>query len=534
MTARTVRTAVAALAAGSLLALAACSTPSEGDNGDGGAPGGADSLVVGIANEPDTLSPLLGYGKDGNSKIFDGLLRRDAGMNLQPALAATLPEISDDGLTYTYPLREDITFSDGEPFTAEDVVFTYETILDDTTLNPNKDELDAVESVEAPDEHTVVFTLGYPYAPFAERTVLPIAAAHAAAGQDINTGPYNTDPVGTGPYLLTGWTRGERLTFEANPDYWGGAPDITRLTMAVIPDDDVRATRLRTGDLDAAVLPPNLAATFDGEPGLTTLQAESADFRAVTLPTGHPVTGDRDIRRALDLAANRELMVDSILTGAGHAAYGPVPTASDWFARGTERPYDPEAAARLLEEAGWEAGGDGIRAKDGQRAAFTLWYPAGDRLRQEHALAYASDAREVGVDITVESGSWEVIEGRLATDAVLSGGGDPADPDFELYGLLASSLAGDGWNNMGHYDNPAVDAQLDLGRRSADPAERSAAYDAVQREFAADPGYTFLTHIDHMYVMRDAWENVTTQVEPHDHGLGHGPWWNVEEWTIRP
>ncbi|WP_461296882.1 ABC transporter substrate-binding protein [Streptomyces harbinensis] len=530
MTARTVRTAVAALGAGTLLTLAACSTPDEGDNTGAG---GADSLVVGIANEPDTLSPLLGYGKDGNSKIFDGLLRHTTDLDLEPALAATLPEVSADGLTYTFPLREDVTFSDGQPFTAEDVVFTYETILDDATLNPAKDELDAIDTVEAPDAHTVVFTLGYPYAPFAERTVLPIAAAHAAAEGDVNTGPYNTEPIGTGPYLLTGWTKGERLTFEANPDYWDGAPEVTRLTMAVIPDDDVRATRLRTGDLDAAVLPPNLAAGFADDPVLTTLHAESADFRAVTLPTGHPVTGDRDIRRALDLAANRDLMVEAILFGAGRAAHGPITTASDWFTEGTERTYDPEAAAALLDEAGWTAGGDGVRARDGQRAAFTLWYPAGDRLRQEHALAYASDAKEIGIDITVESGSWEVIEPRLDTDAVLSGGGNPTDPDFELYGLLHSTLAGDGWNNMGRYANPAVDAQLDLGRRSADPAARATAYDTVQREFAADPGYTFLTHIDHVYVMKDDWDGVTTQVEPHDHGLGHGPWWNVEKWRIR-
>ncbi|MDT0347124.1 ABC transporter substrate-binding protein [Streptomyces litchfieldiae] len=533
MTART-RTGIAATAvAAALLAATACSAPGDEGGGDGGG-GGQDELVVGIANEPETLSPLLGYGRDGNSKIFDGLLRHDENMELQPALATALPGISDDGLTYTYTLREGVEFSDGTPFTARDVVFTYETILDDGTNNPNKDDLNAIESVRAEGDHTVVFTLAYPYAPFADRTVLPIASADAAGGQDVNTGAYNTEPVGTGPYVVTGWTRGERLTFEANPGYWGGEPEVRRLTMAVIPDDDVRATRLRSGDLDAAVLPPNLANTFEGEEGMVTHTAESADFRAVTLPSDNPVTGDRDIRRALDLAVNRELMVDSILEGAGHAAYGPLPTASPWFAEGTERPYDPEAARVLLDEAGWTPGDDGIRVRDGQRAEFTLWYPAGDRLRQEHALAYASDAKEIGIDATVESGSWEVIEGRLAEDAVLSGGGNPADPDFDLYGLLNSELAGDGWNNMGHYDNPAVDEQLEIGRRSGDRAEREAAYDAVQRELAEDPGYTFLTHIDHVYVMADHWDGVTTQFEPHDHGLGHGPWWNVEAWRIRP
>ncbi|MFI7277424.1 ABC transporter substrate-binding protein [Streptomyces sp. NPDC049879] len=535
MTVRTLRTTLAAAAA--LLALAACSAPSDGesggDGGGGGAPDGQDTLVVGIATEPDSLSPLLGYGKDGNSKIFDGLLRHDEELALQPALATALPQVSDDGLTYTYALREGVEFSDGSPFTARDVVFTYETVLDDGTNYPYKDELDPIESVRAEGDHTVVFELAYPYAPFAERTVLPIASADAAGGQDANTGPYNTEPVGTGPYVLTDWTPGERISLRANPDYWAGAPTVERLTMAIIPDDDVRATRLRSGDIDAAVLPPSLAEGFADEEGLVTYNAVSADFRAVTLPTGNPVTGDTAVRRALDVAVNRELMVEGILQGAGRPAYGPVPTTSPWFAEGTERAYDPDEARRILDEAGWTEGDDGIRERDGQRAEFTLWYPAGDRLRQDHALAYASDAREIGIDATVESGSWEVIDDRLAEDAVLSGGGNPADPDFDLYGLLHSRLAGDGWNNMAHYANPAVDEQLDAARRTADRDARQEAYDAVQRELADDPGYTFLTHIDHVYVMADRWDGVTTQPEPHDHGLGHGPWWNVESWRAR-
>lgn len=118
----------------------------------------------------------------------------------------------------------------------------------------------------------------------------------------------------------------------------------------------------------------------------------------------------------------------------------------------------------------------------------------------------------------------------MKTDAVLAGGGSPADPDFDQYQLLTSSLGGDGFNNMARYDNPAVDAALLDGRKSGDPAARKAAYDTVQRELVKDPGYVFLTHIDHLYVVNDRWEGLTTQVEPHDHGLGAGPWWNVESW----
>ncbi|MFC9488062.1 ABC transporter substrate-binding protein, partial [Streptomyces hydrogenans] len=198
MAARTVRRATAALATGALaLTTAACSNPGADTAGSGP----KDSAVVGIAYEPDTLSPLLGYGKDGNSKIFDGLLAFDADMKLQPALAAKLPRVSDGGLTYTYTLRPGVTFSDGAPFTAKDVVFTYETILDPKTNNPSRTELDALKSVEAVGDDTVVFHLKYPYAPFAERTVHAIAPEHVAGGQDVNTGAFTTKPIGTGPYV---------------------------------------------------------------------------------------------------------------------------------------------------------------------------------------------------------------------------------------------------------------------------------------------------------------------------------------------
>ncbi len=206
------------LAAALTTGLAACSAPGAG------AARNADSVVVGIATEPESLSPLLGYGKDGNSKIFDGLLTHDAAMKLQPALASALPEVSADGRTYTYPLRRGVKFSDGAPFSAKDVVFTYRTILAAGTNNASKTELDAIETVEAKGDDTVVFTLKYPYAPFAERTVLPIAPEHVAGRQDVNSGDFTTRPVGTGPYVLTGWSKGEKLSFKANPGYWGGEP----------------------------------------------------------------------------------------------------------------------------------------------------------------------------------------------------------------------------------------------------------------------------------------------------------------------
>ncbi|GAA1154060.1 hypothetical protein GCM10009654_07000 [Streptomyces hebeiensis] len=300
MTVRRIRAAAAAAAI--LTGVAACSVPGGGarggsENGGAGGGGAAGAVVIGVAAEPDTLSPLLGYGKDGNSKIFDGLLTRDAGMKLRPALAKALPTVSDDGLTYTYTLRDGVKFSDGEPLTSADVVLTYETILDAKTNNASRSELDAIEEVRADGDDTVVFTLKYPYTPFAGRTVLPVVPEHIVGGQDANTGSFNTEPIGTGPYVLESWSKGEKLTFNANPDYWGGAPKVKKVTMAIIEDDDVRATRLRSGDLDGALLPPNLAATFENDRARKTYSAKTYDSRMVTLPTRHKVTGDRAVLR---------------------------------------------------------------------------------------------------------------------------------------------------------------------------------------------------------------------------------------------
>ncbi|WP_330319517.1 ABC transporter substrate-binding protein [Streptomyces clavifer] len=525
MTRRRIRAAVA-VAVTSGMALAACSAP--GSGADGGSTAG--SVVVGVASEPDTLSPLLGYGKDGNSKLFDGLLARNADMELIPALASALPEVGDGGLTYTYTLRKGVKFSDGEPLSPADVVFTYRTVLDEKTNSTARSELDAIEDVSAEGDDKVVFRLAYPYAPFAGRTVLPIVPAHIAGKQDPNTGSFNTKPVGTGPYVLSSWRKGEKLTFKANPDYWGGAPEVETLTMAIVQDDDVRATRLRSGDLDGAILPPNFAATFKDDDTRKTYTATSYDNRTVTLPTAGEVTGDRAIRQALDVAVDREAMVDKILDGAGRPAYGPVPVGDPWFAPDVERAQDLGRARSVLDGAGWKAGKDGIRSKDGRRAGFTLLHPSGDKVRQDHALAYASDAKKAGIDVTVESATWEVIEPRMKDDAVLAGFGSTGDPDFGLYTMLHSTLAGDGFNNMGRYDNPAVDQALDSGRRSQDPTSRKAAYHTVQQELVKDPGYTFLTHIDHLYVLADRWDGLTTQTEPHEHGFASGPWWNVEDW----
>jgi peptide/nickel transport system substrate-binding protein len=489
--------------------------------------------VLATAGEPDTLNPVLGYGVDGASLIFDGLVARDGANNLAPALAAELPAVSADGRTVTAKLRPGVTFHDGAALTAEDVAFTYRSVLDPAVDSVLRSDLDMLATVEATDSSTVVFTLKHAYAPFLQRLALGIVPARALRGQDLNRAAFNQNPVGTGPYRVTSWTPGDRLVLAANDAYWGGRPANRGVVVAFVADDNVRAQRARAGEFDAVELAPKLAAGFRGVAGFTVRKVPSADYRGVMLPFGRPVTGDTAIRRALNVAVNRAAMVAGVLGGAGEPAFGPVPPTSRYaepsIAGSTAG--DPARAGQILDAAGWVAGGDGIRAKGGQRAEFTLMYPAADSLRKELALAVVADARKAGIEIRLDGPTWDAIRPRMRNDALIMGWGTPYDPDFISYKLFGSAFAGEGSYNPGHYDSPVADKALRDGRDHADEPTRKAAYATFQKQLATDVPWVFLTYLQHTYVVRDGITGVTPRLEAHEHGVENSLWWNVHTWA---
>lgn len=493
----------------------------------------SQSIVIGAGGEPENLNPILGYAPDGASKIFDGLVSRDAGLKLVPALAEQVPAASPDGLTWTAKLREGTKFSDGTVLSAQDVVFTYKSVLDKKVNSTIASRLDALADVTAPDEKTVEFQLSYPYAPFVQQLTLGVVPRKAFDGADVNTAPFNTAPIGTGPYTVAEWRRGDRMVLKANEDYWGGAPVIKTVTVVFVADDNARATRMASGEFDGTVLPPKLARTYTGKSGYKLVQNPSADYRGLGIPSELPFTSDSRVRLAINLGINRQAMIDAVLAGAGKPAATPIsPYLEDWYDQSASFPYDTARAERLLDEAGWRKGADGKRAKDGQPARLPILYPAPDVLRKELALATASDIAKLGVDAPVEATTFEIMLQRQKEAASIWGGGDPYDPDTAAYTLLHSRYAGQsGYVNMTLYRNSAVDTALDTGRRSLDPAARKQAYADFQKAYVADPGWAFLVFLDHTYVIRDKWNGQAEQVEPHDHGLLHAVWWNLEKWT---
>jgi len=492
-------------------------------------------MVLADGYEPESLHPLLGYGAEGASKIFDGLVSHDADRQLQPSLAAGLPQPAPDRLSWTVPLRTGVSFHDGSAFDAADVVATYRALLDPAYASSIRSDYATLAAVEAVDDRTVRFALTQPDAAFPHRLTLGIVPAEAvAAPGPLESSGFSTAPVGTGPYRLAEWRRGSSMRLTANETYFGGAPAVSTIEIVFAVDDNTRAQRLRAGEFDGTVLPPALAETFTGSE-YTVRHHPSADYRTVTLPTAHPVTGDPAIRLALNRAVDRQGMIDALFAGRGAPASTPIPEVLDEYAEpDAQFRFDRAEAERILDAGGWVRGPDGTRARAGVPARFTLMYPATDSIRRDLAQAFTSDARAVGVDVVLEGLGWEAIEPRMGADALVLGGGSPFDPDLVAYPLLHSSYGGDGFNNPASYANPEVDAGLEAARRAADPAERVAAVRAWQRAYAAAPGFVFLAFLDHSYLVRDRWEGYEPVVDPHTHGTTWGPWWNVEDWTPRP
>ncbi len=528
--------ACAAMAAG-LLFLTSCSAPTTSASS-------ADAIVLADGYELGGYNPVAGYGAAGEAAMYDGVLRLAAGPGLpefEPALATELPTPNDDAAVWTVRLRDGVTFSDGSTFDAADVVATYEAIIDPSSASEVRSSFDMITAVSELDSSTVEFRLAHPYSAFPTKLLIGIVPSEAVAEPGLAAeSSLNTAPIGTGPYTLVDLSP-DRAVFEANETHWGGAPAVKKLTMLHVPDDNTRAQRMAAGDIDGTSLPPVLAKTFENRDGVSLTSNASADWRGVSMPADNPVCGDATVRMALNLAVDRQAMVDNVLAGYGRPAATPIPDVyGDSYEPTAVYPYDPAEAERLLTDAGWITGADGVRSKDGIRAEFTVMYDSTDTLRRDLAQAFASDVLAVGIEVDLEALSWDRIDPHISYDSTLLGGGsEPYDPDTQAYNALHSSFLEPGvgsiYDNASDYSDAAVDAALDTGRRSLDRTQRSAAYRDMQRAYIEDPGSVYLVFLDHTYVSADSdWAMSPPVLEPHAHGVTWGPWWSLDTWTRQP
>ncbi len=283
-------------AAITLVLLAGCTSSPTG--GTTAATAGT-ALTVAVGDEPRSLHPLLGFGAGTVSRIFDGLLQRSADGTLKPALAVEAPSPSADGKSWTAKVRTGVSFQDGTAFNAEDVAATYQALLDPRFASPLRDSYLMITKVTAPDNETVRFELAFPYAPLPNLLTLGIVPkASLATPGPLAASPFATKPVGTGPYKLTDWKPHDKLVLTANDRYFGDKPKVNTMTVLFVPDDEVRARRMKAGEFDGATLAPWQVSGFDKLSGYRLVSYRSADLRMITLPSKNPVTGDQSMRVA--------------------------------------------------------------------------------------------------------------------------------------------------------------------------------------------------------------------------------------------
>ncbi|ASE57309.1 MULTISPECIES: ABC transporter substrate-binding protein [Corynebacterium] len=549
-TGRTLAVSVSALAICGL-GLTACSNPDDksasGAAGDSGA-SAEQTLVLLDNNETGGYNPVAGYSRSGDSPVYEGLFRlkpvsgdtSTKPVDFEPLLASGPAEPSNGNKTWTVPIKDGITFSDGTTFGPEDVVATYKAILDERSASSEAPNWEMLDEVHA-DGDKVVFELNIPYAEFDHQLLNGIAPSEAFNFDDLKPAEdsdLNTKPVGTGPFKLES-LRADEAIFTAREDYHGGAPELKKVIYRVNQDENSRAQQLRGGEGDGTIMEPALAQEFEGQEGFKVESAHSADWRGITLPAGNPVTGDQAIRNAVNLAVNREAMAKDVMKG--HAKPNSTFLADfygDAYDPTAEIKHDTAKAEKLLDDAGWKKGSDGIRVKDGQRAAFdVIYFPNRDHARTDLTLAAASDLKKVGIEVNpVARDSKSVTrEDYAKTPVMLGGGGTPYSVDGQIYSILHSKYAEPGagakWDNGSDYVNPEIDKLLDQARVEADQAKRDELYRKIQKLYAEKPAMLQLVYVDHVYVERDrGYTHPDAILEPHAHGLNFGPWFNLGAW----
>ncbi|EKL1159364.1 TPA: ABC transporter substrate-binding protein [Enterobacter hormaechei] len=488
-------------------------------------------------------NPLLGHGRSGESLFYQGLYRIEAGVfdrqpDLVPTLASGPAVASQKNRVWTIPLRKGIKFSDGTTFGPEDVVATYQAFIDPRSASSEIATWDNIEKVEAT-TGAVVFTLKEPMANFDRRLINGIAPSEAFDFAHLNKAEMsslNQHPIGTGPYALSE-LRPDQAILTARTDYWGPQPQVEKIVLRYTPDDSARAQQLKSGEGDGTSLPADLAATFKA-PEYKTFSVKSGDWRGVSLPAGNPVTGDDAIRLAVNYAVNRNNMVKYALKGHGvtNSTYL-APFFGEAYDPAEEFSYSPEKAKQILDEAGWKTGPDGVRVRNGQRAAFDIiYFPNRDRSRRDLTLMVASDLKKIGIEVTpVARDSKSVTRDVYASTSVMAGSGVPYSVDSQVYHILHSKYAepgvGASWDNASDYRNPVIDRLLDSARAETAPHKQADLYRELQKEYHRKPAMLQLVYLNHIYVQREmGYKNIKVTLEPHSHNIGFGPWFTIESW----
>lgn len=480
------------------------------------------TLVYGSADYT-RINPAMDEHCEINVLLFSGLTAHDAEDQVVPGLAERW-EYDEETFTYTFHIRDGVKWHDGEPFTAEDVKFTIEAIMDPENGAENAPNYEDVQEITVPDEKTVCFRLAEPNVAFLEYMTMAILPKHLLEGEDMQQSDFFRAPVGTGPYKLESWDVGQAIVMVKNEDYYLGAPHIDKVIFKIVADDNAQAVQLESGELDIALLDPKNAANFEGKDDFTCYDMTTADYRGILFNFWNDYwTENRDIIPAVCYALDRQAIIDSVLLGQGMPAYSPLQRNIYNNENVEHYDYNPEKAKEVLENAGCTMGADGFYERNGEKIGFVISVMSGEQDRIDIAQAAAQQLREVGIDCTVEIPAQMDWGGQMAC---LIGWGSPFDADDHTYKVFGTDKGA----NYSGYSNAKVDEYLTLARQTDDQNVRREYYDKFQEELANDPAFAFICYIDANYVATSKIEGIAKDTVLGHHGVGI--FWNIHEWTI--
>jgi len=498
-------------------------TPEYGDTFIEASIGDASNLLPVLAS--DSASSAI------NSMIYNGLVRYDKNLQIEGELAQSW-EISDDNLTISFHLRKDVTWHDGEPFTAADVAFNYRLYIDPQTPTAYAESFKQVTAIETPDPYTFIAHYSQPYAPALISWAMSIHPKHLLENKDVTKSPLTRKPVGTGPYRFAEWRAGEKIVLKANPDYFEGQPYIKRVVYRIIPDISTQFLELQTGSLDFMGLSP---MQFDRQTETPAFKRLYNKYRYLNFGytylgynLNRPLFQDKRVRQALAYAINKKELIDGVLLGYGSVATGPY-KPDTWVYNGAVKKYDynPEKSRQLLAEAGWrDSNGDGVLDKEGKEFVFTIITNQGNDLRAKTGEIIQRRFKEVGIKVKLRIIEWATFLKEFINpsnfDATILGWTGGPEPD--QYNIWHSSKTGPRELNFIGFRNSEVDQVLEEGRRVFEQQQRKACYDRFQEILAEEQPYTFLYISEALPAVSKRFR----QVEPAPAGIRY----NFNQWFV--
>ena len=517
----------ALLALSLVWSLAACGGASEPTAASGATSAAASAepttLVYG-STDYTRINPAMDEHCEINVLLFDGLLDHDGDNNLIPRLAKSW-EYDADTDTYTFHLEEGVKWHDGEEFTAEDVKFTIEAIMDPENGSENAPNYEDVQEITISDPYTISFRLAEPNYAFLEYMTMAILPKHLLEGENMQESDFFRKPVGTGPYMLTEWDEGQAIIMDRNPDYFAGPAHIDRIVFKIVTDDNAKALQLRSGELNLSQVTPKDAVLFENDGTHTVYDETTSDYRGILYNFANEYwQKNADLIPAINYAIDRQAIVDAVLLGRGEVAYSPLQRNVYNDPDVEHYDYDPAKAEELLTAAGCTKDAEGYWTRDGQRIGFVINATPGDQVRVDMAQVAAQQLQAIGLDVTANVPAGGIDWG--GQQCCIIGWGSPFDADDHTYKVFGTDKGA----NYSGYSDPLVDQYLAEARQTDVPEERAAAYARFQQELAAKPAYTFFCYIDALYVADSNIKGIGTDTVLGHHGVGI--FWNVCDWTI--